>query len=103
MIDTASVKTVLANLVTHGAVFAAAWFYQSDTFHRVEVERLDSELKLARTVATKVETAQVKLEVAKDRVRTKYVKELVEVPVIIEKPVYTNICIDEVGVKLIND
>ena len=95
--------TIIAAALAGLLVFGSAWKIQDWRFDSKEKERLEQVQEAKRMREKRVVTASANYEKKKEVTRVKYVKVIEEVEKIVDRPVYKNICLDDDGIKLIND
>lgn len=96
--------TYLAVALVAAAISAVGtWNVQTWRFDSKEKQRIQAEAKEAFRRAEITDRAAVAHEKDKERIHTKYVQVVKEVPHEVEKLVYRNVCIAPDGVRNIND
>jgi len=95
--------TIIAAALAGVLAFGSAWKIQDWRFGSKEKERLEQVQEAKRMREKQVVTASENYEKKKEVTRVKYVTITQEVEKIVDRPVYKNICIDEDGIKLINE
>lgn len=95
--------TIIAAVIAALLSFGSAWKVQDWRFDAREKVRLEEEREAQKMREKAVSTASAGYEKKKEAVRIKYVKVIEEVEKIVERPVYKNVCIDEDGLRAINE
>lgn len=86
-------------LLAAGAV--AGWQVQGWRHGRLEAARLEHEAEVRRLNARTAQTASAGHEADRERVRVEFQTITREVEIVVEKPVYRNVCLDSDGLRLI--
>lgn len=95
--------TIIAAAIAALLAFGSAWKVQSWRFDAREKERLEQEHEAIKMREKTVTTASTNYEKKKEATRIKYVTVVETIEKIVDRPVYKNICIDEDGLKTINE
>lgn len=98
MIYTHTAVALLAAALT----FAGTWKVQNWRFGAKEAARIEAEAEARRNDEKRADTASESHEKAKVKVRTEFQTIYQEVEKIVERPVYRNVCLDEDGIRLLN-
>ena len=83
--------------------FGTGWEVRSMRCIAAETARLSKVKIVTEAKQDKVLKASTKVEVQKEKVRIKYVQVVKEVEKIVDRPVYKNVCLDDDGLKAINE
>lgn len=94
--------TIIAATIAAVIAFGSAWKVQDWRFDAREKERLELAQEAKKMREKTIGEASAGYEKKKEAARVKYVKVIEEVEKIVERPIYKNICIDEDGLKAIN-
>ena len=95
--------TIIAVALAGVLAFGSAWKIQDWRFDAKEKERLEQVQEAKQMREKQISAASANYEKKKEVTRVKYVKVIEEVEKIVDRPVYKNICLDEDGIKLINE
>lgn len=95
--------TIIAAALAGLLAFGSAWKIQDWRFDSKEKERLEQVQEAKRMREKQVVTASANYEKKKEATRIKYVTITETVEKIVDRPVYKNICLDDDGIKLINE
>ena len=95
--------TIIAVAVSALLAFGSAWKIQDWRFDSKEKERLEQVQEAKQMREKQISAASVGYEKKKGVTRVKYVTITQEVEKIVDRPVYKNICLDDDGIKLINE
>lgn len=95
--------TIIAMAVAALLAFGSAWKVQDWRFDAREKERLELAQEAQKMRQKATVQASVKYEKKKEETRVKYVTVVETIEKIVERPIYKNTCIDEDGLKVINE
>ena len=95
--------TIIAATLAGVLAFGSAWKIQDWRFDSKEKERLEQVQEAKQMREKQISAASVEYEKKKEVTRVKYVTITQEVEKIVDRPVYKNICLDDDGIKLINE
>lgn len=95
--------TIIAAAISAVLAFGSAWKVQDWRFDAKEKERLEFAQEAIKMREKAVDTASTNYEKKKEATRIKYVTVIETIEKIVDRPVYKNICIDEDGLKAINE
>ena len=95
--------TLVAAALVATLSFGAGWQVESWRCAARDKTRIEAELKAGVEKAKVTNKASEGYEAKKEEVRIKYVRTTKVVEKLVERPVYRNNCIDEDGLKAINE
>ena len=98
MLYTYAIAAIIAALLSGGVV----WRVQDWRYAEKEVARLQFEAEARKMRERAISLASVNHEKAKERERVEYKVVTETIERIVDRPIYTNICMDEDGVMAIN-
>ena len=95
--------TYVATLLVGLAIgLTGAWQVQEGRYARKEVARLEVEREAKKMREKTMYDASSSFESDRSKIQVKYIHDVQTIKEIIERPVYKNVCIDEDGLKIIN-
>ena len=92
--------TVIISVVL---TFTSVWKVQEWRYEAKDKARIEAEAEARKFKEKTMSGASVAYETKKEVQRVKYVKVVETVDRIVDRPVYKNVCIDEDGLKAINE
>lgn len=95
--------TIIASVLAGILAFGSAWKIQDWRFDSQEKERLEQVQEAKRMREKQITVASAGYEKKKEATRIKYVTITETVEKIVDRPIYKNVCLDDDGIKLINE
>ena len=95
--------TLIAVAVSSALSFGAGWKISDWQHDAKEKARLEAVAEATRFKEKTIATASTAYEGKKEEVRIKYIRTTKVVEKIVDRPVYKNVCLDDDGLKAINE